>query len=215
MSFLAPPKQDRNKIEQPVPPTEAEEATNVILHADLSPIEHKLFVDFIKRAFDPDVAAYDNEISRSTASLSSRMLLKSRNIWLLQPKFIRGHYNEPNTLQFVEREALSIPAPRLIDTFRTAASDGDEGWFIMTRLLGVRVQDVLHRMSYPERHQLADNLRSIVDRMRQIHNNTPYVFGNVSGDRIYDYRASGEWGCGPFNHEAELNVYLTERFKIT
>ena len=37
--------------------TNIEEATNAILQADLTPIEHKLLVDFIEKATSPDVAA--------------------------------------------------------------------------------------------------------------------------------------------------------------
>lgn len=40
-----------------MPQTNVEEATNAILQADLTPIEHKLLVGFIEHAVSPDVAA--------------------------------------------------------------------------------------------------------------------------------------------------------------
>ena len=37
--------------------TSAEEAINVILQAELTPIEHNVLVDFVQQAVSPDVAA--------------------------------------------------------------------------------------------------------------------------------------------------------------
>jgi len=79
----------------------------------------------------------------------------------------------------------------------------------MTRLPGVRVHDVLYRMSYTERNQLADDLSRILDQMHQIPNKTPYLFANVLGGPIIDRRAACG-GCGPYNSEADLNVQLAK-----
>ncbi|KAK4150616.1 kinase-like domain-containing protein [Chaetomidium leptoderma] len=123
----------------------------------------------------------------------------------------RTQDNEPNALRLLEREAPSIPAPRLIDTFQIPATDGGgDDWFIMTGLPGLRVHHVLHRMSYAERDQLADDLRRVLDRMHRIPNRTPYAFANVSGGTITDRRASGPDGCGPYNSEADLNSHLAK-----
>lgn len=118
--------------------------------------------------------------------------------------------NEPKALQLLEREAPSVPAPRFIDTFQATAADGGEEWFIMTSLSGDRVMDVLYRMSYPELDQLAEDLRSVLGRMRKIQNKTPYLIGNVSGGRIHDHRASAPGGCGPYNSEADFNAHLSK-----
>ena len=83
----------------------------------------------------------------------------------------------------------------------------------MTSLPGVPVHDVLHRMSYPERHQLADDLRAVLDRMHQIPNKTPSLICNVSGGRIHDHRASAPGGCGPYNSEADFNAHLSRGFE--
>ena len=119
----------------------------------------------------------------------------------------RSQHNEPKALQLLERLAPSIPAPRLMDTFQTASADGGDYWFVMTGLPGVRVHDVLHRMSYEERDQLADDLSGVLDQMHRIQNKTPYLFANVSGGPIIDRRAGGgRRGCGPYNSEADLNA---------
>jgi aminoglycoside phosphotransferase (APT) family kinase protein len=121
--------------------------------------------------------------------------------------------NEPDMLRFLERHAPSIPAPCLIDTFQTDEPEAENGWFIMTALPGVRVYDVLYRMSYAERDQLADDLRSILNRMHQIQNKNPYLFSSVSGGRIHDQRAAAPGGCGPYNSEADLNSQLAKPFE--
>lgn len=113
------------------------------------------------------------------------------------------HSNEPNALRLLEREAPSIPAPLLIDTFHHDSAD----WFISTRVLGTRVLGLLHRMSYPERDQLAADLSDIIAKMHKIRNTTPYRFANVTGGPIYDRRIDYE-GVGPFNNEADLNTCL-------
>jgi len=118
----------------------------------------------------------------------------------------RSQNNEPNALKLLEEHEPAIPAPLLIDTFQDIDKDD---WFIMTRLPGVRVYDVLHRMSYVERNQLADDLSRILERMHRIPNKSPYLFANTLGGPIIDRRA-GYGGCGPYNSEADLNKHLAK-----
>jgi aminoglycoside phosphotransferase (APT) family kinase protein len=80
----------------------------------------------------------------------------------------------------------------------------------MTGMPGDRVHDVLYRMSYAERDQLADDLSAVLDKMHRIRNKTPYRFANVSGGPIFDRRAAGPGGCGPYNSEADLNAHLAK-----
>ncbi|KFY36097.1 hypothetical protein V494_05322 [Pseudogymnoascus sp. VKM F-4513 (FW-928)] len=113
------------------------------------------------------------------------------------------HSNEPSALRLLEREAPSIPAPLLIDTFEQESTK----WFISTRVPGTRVHGLLHRMSYPERDQLAADISHIIAQMHKIPNRTPYRFANVTGGPIYDRRIDFK-GVGPFNNEADLNTAL-------
>jgi hypothetical protein len=46
----------------------------------------------------------------------------------------------------------------------------------------------MHRMSYPERNRLADELGSYVEQLRKIRNGAPFLFCNSLGGRILDYR---------------------------
>ncbi|KFX97169.1 hypothetical protein O988_04998 [Pseudogymnoascus sp. VKM F-3808] len=113
------------------------------------------------------------------------------------------HSNEPNALRLLEREAPSIPAPLLIDTFHHDSYE----WFISTRVPGTRVHGLLHRMSYAERNQLTADLSRILAQMHKIPNTSPYRFANVTGGPIYDRRIDSP-AAGPFNSEADLNTCL-------
>ncbi|OBT62546.1 hypothetical protein VE03_07400 [Pseudogymnoascus sp. 23342-1-I1] len=124
---------------------------------------------------------------------------------LYAKRLARAGDNEVNALRTLEREAPSIPAPLLIDTF----SDDSVDWFIMTRVPGTRLEDVIHRTSHAERAQLAADLSSILAQMRKIKNTSPYRFCNVSGGPIYDNRLNEV--AGPFNAEADLNTCLLGR----
>jgi aminoglycoside phosphotransferase (APT) family kinase protein len=117
----------------------------------------------------------------------------------------RTQDNEPNALRLLEKNAPSIPAPLLIDSFQ----DADVDWFIMTKLPGVRVHDVLHRMSYSERDQLAADISHVLTQMHnKIRNTTPYQYANVSGGPIHDRRLGFD-NTGPFNSDADLNARMS------
>lgn len=114
--------------------------------------------------------------------------------------------NEVNALRILEREAPSIPAPLLIDTFSIDSDD----WFIMTRVPGTRLETVIHRTSHAERAQLAADLSSILAQMHKIKNTSAYRFCNVSGGPLYDHRLNCD-GSGPYNAEGDLNARLLGR----
>ncbi|KFY23059.1 hypothetical protein V493_06131 [Pseudogymnoascus sp. VKM F-4281 (FW-2241)] len=118
---------------------------------------------------------------------------------------IRAADNEISALRILERKAPSIPAPLIIDTFTDDSAD----WFIMTRVPGTRLENVLHRTSHAERAQLATDLSNILAQMHKIENTSPYRFGNVSGGPIYDNRLIDS--AGPFNSEGNLNMRLLGR----
>ncbi|OBT76075.1 hypothetical protein VF21_03517 [Pseudogymnoascus sp. 05NY08] len=117
----------------------------------------------------------------------------------------RAGDNEIHALRTLEREAPSIPAPLLIDTF----SDDSGDWFIMTRVPGTRLESVIHRTSYAERVQLAADLSNILSQMHKIKNKSAYRYSNVSGGPIYDNRLSDN--AGPYNSEGDLNMRLLGR----
>ncbi|KFY11324.1 hypothetical protein V491_07258 [Pseudogymnoascus sp. VKM F-3775] len=110
----------------------------------------------------------------------------------LYAKCNHTHSNEANALRLLEREAPSIPAPLLIDTFCHNSYD----WFISTRVPGTRAHGLLHRTSYPERDQLAADLSHFIAQMQKIPNTTPYRFANITGGPIYDRRIDSP-GAGP------------------
>lgn len=80
-------------------------------------------------------------------------------------------------------------------------------WLIMTGMPGQRVDEVIHRMSYPERHQLADDLAAAMDACRNIPNASAFLIASASGGRLQDPRASSN-GCGPYHTEAEFNEQI-------
>ncbi|OAA48870.1 hypothetical protein BBO_01915 [Beauveria brongniartii RCEF 3172] len=45
---------------------------------------------------------------------------------------------------------------------------GGTPWLSMTSVPGRRLDEVIHRMSYPERHRLADAVASAIDSYRNI-----------------------------------------------
>lgn len=80
-------------------------------------------------------------------------------------------------------------------------------WLIMTGLPGRRVDEVIHRMSYPERHQLADDLGAAMSAYRKIPNKSKFLVASASGGRLQDPRASSN-GCGPYQSEAQFNKQI-------
>lgn len=125
---------------------------------------------------------------------------------LYAKNYERSGDNEPVALKLLEEKAPSVPAPLLIDKFEDI--DGKK-WLIMTRLPGLRVYDVLYRMTYPERHRLANDLSRVIQQLHRIPNTTPYLFANASGGRIYDRRAASS-GCGPYQSEGDWNAQISK-----
>ncbi|OBT85929.1 hypothetical protein VE02_04776 [Pseudogymnoascus sp. 03VT05] len=110
------------------------------------------------------------------------------------------HFNEPITLRLLERHAPSIPAPLLIDTF----TYDSRNWLITTALPGLPATQLLHRLFYHERDQLAADLSHAIAQMHKIPNTSPYRFASPSGGPIDDLRFESG-GVGPYNSEADLN----------
>ena len=115
-----------------------------------------------------------------------------------------GSYNEANALKLVD-EHTSIPAPRLVDI----GNYKGELILVMTYISGTKSRDVLHLMSYPERNRFADDLSACVAQLRQIPNNTPYMFANTLGGPLIDHRIPDS-PQGPCNSEADFYDLLTD-----
>ncbi|KAJ6784054.1 hypothetical protein PWT90_00341 [Aphanocladium album] len=120
----------------------------------------------------------------------------------LYAKFCGDAQGEPAALKLLEKHAPTVPAPLFVDTMPLVA-DG-KPWLIMTGMPGQRVDEVIHRMTYPERHQLADDLAHAMASFRNIPNTSNFLIASASGSRLQDPRAS-TGGCGPYHTEAEFN----------
>ncbi|EGX94386.1 Protein kinase-like domain [Cordyceps militaris CM01] len=177
---------------------------------------------------------------RQTAKFWNRgWLLFFRRLWHFVPRFIRTYVyrmlissekgrlvqiyksqsagliakidggNEAAALALLEREAPGVPAPLLIDTYTDEGNDV----VIMTQVPGQRTLDVLFRMTYQERRQLADDLGKAVAQLRRVPNRSGYLFTGVArnrnqGARICD-AVVGDQACGPFHSEDEWNLSMT------
>ncbi|CAG8003238.1 unnamed protein product [Penicillium olsonii] len=116
----------------------------------------------------------------------------------------RSPRNEGETLRLLE-QYNSIPSPLWVDEYQ-----GTERMLIMTAMPGQPLDQVFHRLSYPERKQLAQDLRSVVLQLRSIPNRTSHVFANTYGGPLKNHRfPSGT--CGPFNDISEFNDFLVHR----
>lgn len=118
----------------------------------------------------------------------------------------RSQGNEENALQLVEKYT-SIPAPLFVDSFENNRTR----FLVMTKLRGVPVGTVFHRMSYDERHQFARDLMRVVKELQKIPNHTGYLFSNTRGGPIIDHRLPDGIG-GPFNSEADFNDLLIHKY---
>lgn len=121
----------------------------------------------------------------------------------------RARYNEVKALQIVEQHT-SIPAPLFIDTFEHQG----KVMLVMTRVRGQQLQEVFHRLSYPERTQLSADLRSAIKQLREIPNTTPHRFANVLGGPLLDVRLpdSHDRARGPFDNESDFHDALIHKF---
>lgn len=140
---------------------------------------------------------YGGTISPLTQRLPLGLYLK---------KHSRSQGNEPNVLKILEQHT-SVPAPTLIDTF----DDKESKYMIMTVIRGQTLSDIFHRMSYPQRDQLAADLRGIVRQLRSIPNDTPYLFANTLGGPIIDHRLP-DGKCNPCHTETEFNNHLIHKY---
>ncbi|KAL5334929.1 kinase-like domain-containing protein [Aspergillus crustosus] len=119
---------------------------------------------------------------------------------LYQKTCARSQRNEVRALQLVE-EHTTISAPLWIDDFEEQGNT----ILVMTRLEGQMLHSVFHRLSYPERNQLSQDLKEMICQLRTITNQTPYLIGNTLGGALVDHRAGT---CGPFKGALEFNKHL-------
>ncbi|OJJ95222.1 hypothetical protein ASPACDRAFT_1860272 [Aspergillus aculeatus ATCC 16872] len=119
----------------------------------------------------------------------------------------RSQQNEGMALRLVEQHT-SIPAPLCIDKYQ----EGEDGILIMTTVQGQTLLSVSHRMSYPERRQLSVDLRTVVDQIRKVPNQTSFRFANTLGGAICDQRAGI---LGPFNEESDFSSRLLPEYTPT
>lgn len=117
---------------------------------------------------------------------------------------------EAPALRIIE-QYTDAPAPRLIDEL---TSDGHT-YLVMTRVPGVPLDAMLHSMTYPERSQLAIDLRSFISKLRQIPNTNAAAICSANGGRIFDYRlpVRGK-SAGPFQSEADFNKFLINKEQL-
>lgn len=108
----------------------------------------------------------------------------------------------------LEKYAPGVPAPLLIDQFQDM---DDVKWIIMTKMPGYPALGTVYRMSYAQRAQLAADLSYVLHQLHAIPNHTKYLISGAGGGRIYDWRCSMGYGCGPFASQAAFNNHLTQR----
>ncbi|TQV91892.1 serine/threonine protein kinase [Cordyceps javanica] len=124
----------------------------------------------------------------------------------LYAKFCGDTQGEPAALRLLETHASSVPSPLFVDLMPLVA-DG-KPWLIMTGMPGQRLDEVIHKMSYPERHQLADDLAAAIKAYRNVPNSSNFLIASASGGRLQDPRTSSS-GCGPYQNESDFNKQIT------
>lgn len=124
----------------------------------------------------------------------------------LYAKFCGGNQGEPAALKLLESYAPSVPAPLFVDLMPLVAEG--KPWLIMTGMPGQRLDEVIHRMSYPERHQLVDDLATAMNVYRNIPNKSNLLIASACGGRLQDPRVSSG-GCGPYETQAQFNEQIT------
>lgn len=123
----------------------------------------------------------------------------------LYAKFCGDSQGEPAALRLLESHAPSVPSPLFVDIMPLAA--GGKPWLIMTSMPGRRLDQEIHRMSYLERHRLADAVASAIGSYRNIPNNTEFLVASASGGYLQDPRASFS-GCGPYQTQSEFHQQI-------
>lgn len=74
--------------------------------------------------------------------------------------------------------------------------------------------EAMHLMSYPERTQLAIDLRNCISKFRQIPNSNIAAICSANGGPVFDYRLPGSKTAGPFQSEADFNKYLITQQRL-
>ncbi|KFY23358.1 hypothetical protein V493_05905 [Pseudogymnoascus sp. VKM F-4281 (FW-2241)] len=117
-------------------------------------------------------------------------------------KFIpRG---EGPALKLVE-QYTDVAAPRLIDLLTTTSKT----YLVMTRIPGIPLEEAIQRFSYPERSQLAADIRRCVSQFRQIPNPNSAAICSADGGPAFDYRLGDP--AGPFDSEEAFNKHIIYR----
>ncbi|KAH9205464.1 kinase-like domain-containing protein [Leptodontidium sp. 2 PMI_412] len=109
---------------------------------------------------------------------------------------------EASALRLVEGHT-NIPAPRLIDSI----TRDNHTYLVMTRVPGVPLSQAIPFMSYPERKQLAMDLRAYVLEFQKIPNTNGALICDSDGGPVFDYRIPKR-SAGPFDSEKDFNDYL-------
>ncbi|KAI9848150.1 MAG: hypothetical protein M1837_000824 [Sclerophora amabilis] len=115
---------------------------------------------------------------------------------------------EASALTLVEQHT-DISAPRLIDSI----TSDNHTYLVTTQVPGVSLGQVIHLMSYPERTQLAADIRTCISQFRQIPNTNDATICDAVGGPVFDYRIPRDL-AGPFNSETDFNDCLTERLEL-
>lgn len=106
-------------------------------------------------------------------------------------------------LRFLQEHAPSVPAPLWIDDYK----DHEQNTvLIMTEVPGQPLSSVFHRLSYEEREQLSQDLKSTIHQLRRIPNFSSYRFANAFGGALFDYRVGGTFG--PFAQASDFHNYI-------
>ncbi|KAL4787425.1 hypothetical protein BJX76DRAFT_345521 [Aspergillus varians] len=148
-----------------------------------------------------------SQLARYLYSSNDRVIARRLPFGLYLKTCARSQRNEATALRLVEQHT-SIPAPLWVDDYE------ENGYttLIMTRIEGQTLYDIFYRLSYPEREQLAQDLKQAVHQLRGIPNKTRYRFCNAMGGALVDHRAGT---CGPFTRESDFNQHLTSKSFFT
>lgn len=115
---------------------------------------------------------------------------------------------EASALRLVEGHT-NIPAPRLIDSI----TRDNHTYLVMTRVPGVPLSQAIPFMSYPERKQLAMDLRAYVLEFQKIPNTNGALICDSDGGPVFDYRIPKR-SAGPFDSEKDFNDYLITQERL-
>ncbi|KAK0122470.1 hypothetical protein ONS95_010702 [Cadophora gregata] len=115
---------------------------------------------------------------------------------------------EASALLLVEKYT-KVKAPKLIDSI----TRDNYTYLVMTRVPGVPLSQKIPVMSYPERKQLAIDLRAYLQEFQNIPNTNKSLICDADGGAVFDYRIPGR-SAGPFQSEEEFNNCLITQERL-